>query len=141
MFEIIIVQAYIRTKNWYEWKYTYSVKAMSHAGNVQVKDIMTKRPKRKENQLGILRILTGKKHPKIKLQHLRKIWIWTFGSLVHQINFFSKTGTNFPNVFTGKTPLFVIDSFGSRHTICLNIGFWQSSFELKWCVFNLSGFN
>ena len=46
---------------------------MSHAGNVQVKDIMTKRPNRKENQLGILRILTGKKHPKIKLQHLRKI--------------------------------------------------------------------
>ena len=35
-----------------------------------------------------LRILTGKKHPKIKLQHLRKIRIWTFGSLVHQINSF-----------------------------------------------------
>ena len=35
-----------------------------------------------------LRILTGKKHPKIKLQCLRKIRIWTFGSLVHQINSF-----------------------------------------------------
>ena len=46
---------------------------MSHAGNVQVKDIMTKRPKRKENQLGILRILTEEKHPKIKLQRLQKI--------------------------------------------------------------------
>ena len=45
-----------------------------------------------------LRILTGKKHPKIKFQRLRKIRIWTFGSLVHQINFLrgSKSGTNFP---------------------------------------------
>ena len=33
-----------------------------------------------------LRILTGKKHPKIKLQRLRKIRLLTFGSLVHQIN-------------------------------------------------------
>ena len=31
----------------------------------------------------VSRILTGKKHPQIKLQHLRKVWIWTFGSLVH----------------------------------------------------------
>ena len=47
---------------------------------------------------------TGEKHPKIKLQPLRKIRIWTFGSLVHQINSLvhqinflrgSKTGTNF----------------------------------------------
>ena len=35
-----------------------------------------------------LRILTGKKRPKIKLQHLRKIRIWTFLSLVHGINSF-----------------------------------------------------
>ena len=35
-----------------------------------------------------LRILTGKKHPKIKLQRLQKIRILTFGSLVHQINTF-----------------------------------------------------
>ena len=33
-----------------------------------------------------LSILTGKKDLKIKLQRLRKIRIWTFGSLVHQIN-------------------------------------------------------
>ena len=33
-----------------------------------------------------LRILTGKNHPKIKLQLLRKIRILAFGSLVHQIN-------------------------------------------------------
>ena len=35
-----------------------------------------------------LRILTGKKHPKIKLQLLPKIQIWTFGLLIHQINSF-----------------------------------------------------
>ena len=35
-----------------------------------------------------LRILIGKKHPKIKLQCLRKIPILTFGSLVHQITSF-----------------------------------------------------
>ena len=35
-----------------------------------------------------LRILTGKKHPKIKFRRLRKIRIRTFGSLVHQINSF-----------------------------------------------------
>ena len=35
-----------------------------------------------------LRILTGKKHPKMKLQYLRKIRIWTFESLVQQINSF-----------------------------------------------------
>ena len=37
-----------------------------------------------------LRILTGKKHPKIKLQRLQKIRICTFGSLVHQINSFQE---------------------------------------------------
>ena len=35
-----------------------------------------------------LRILTRKRDPKIKLQRLRKIRIWTFGSLIHQINSF-----------------------------------------------------
>ena len=40
------------------------------------------------NQLAILRILTGKKHPKIKLQRLRETRIWTLGSLVHQVNSF-----------------------------------------------------
>ena len=81
-----------------------------------------------------LRILTGKKHPKIKLQRLQKIRMWTFGSLVHQINSFSevlKPEQIFQKnkVVTGKTPLFVIGPFCSRHSICLNIGFWQSSFE------------
>ena len=38
----------------------------------------------------ILRIFTGKKHPKIKLQRLRKIRILTFGSLVRQSNSFQQ---------------------------------------------------
>ena len=38
--------------------------------------------------LDLLRILTGKKHPKIKLQRLLKIRIWTFESLVYQTNTF-----------------------------------------------------
>ena len=33
-----------------------------------------------------LRILTEKNYPQIKFQRLRKIGIWTFGSLVHQSN-------------------------------------------------------
>ena len=40
--------------------------------------------------LSSLRILTGKKHLKIKLQCLRKIGIWTFGSLEHKINLFKR---------------------------------------------------
>ena len=44
-------------------------------------------------------------------------------------------------VVTGKTPLFVIGPFCSLYSICLNIGFWQNSFEWKWCVFSLTGFN
>ena len=31
-------------------------------------------------------ILSGKKHPQIKLQRFPKQWIWTFGWLVYQIN-------------------------------------------------------
>ena len=35
---------------------------------------------------GELRILTRKKDPKIRLQLLRRIQLWTFVSLEHQIN-------------------------------------------------------
>ena len=93
-----------------------------------------------------LRILTGKKHPKIKLQRLGKKRIWTFGSLVHQINFFEEV-LKLEKIFkknkvvAGKTPFFAMGPFCSRHSICLNIGFWQSSFEWKWCASNLSRFN
>ena len=31
---------------------------------------------------------------------------------------------------TGKTPFFVIGPFCTPHAICLNIGFWQSSFAV-----------
>ena len=34
----------------------------------------------------VLRILSGEKHSQIKLLRLRKVGIWTFRSLVHQIN-------------------------------------------------------
>ena len=37
-----------------------------------------------------LRLLTGKKHPKLKLQHSQKIQRQTFWSLVHQINSFKE---------------------------------------------------
>ena len=33
-----------------------------------------------------LRILTGKNHHQIKLQHSQKVGIWAFGPLVHQFN-------------------------------------------------------
>ena len=76
----------------------------------------------------ILRILTGKKHPEIKLQRLQKRRIWTFGLLVHKINSIKevlklKQIFQQNKVVTGKTPLFVIGPFCSRHSICLKIGF------------------
>ena len=93
-----------------------------------------------------VRILTRKMHPKIKLQRSRKIRIWTFGSLVHQIKSFQEVPKREQifqknKVVKGKTSLFVIGPFCSRHYICLNIDFWQSSFEWTWCAFSLSGFN
>ena len=36
--------------------------------------------------MSLLRILTGKKHPPIKLQRFRKVLISTSGWLVHQIS-------------------------------------------------------
>ena len=44
-------------------------------------------------------------------------------------------------VVTSKSPFFVIGPFLTPHSICLNIGFWQSSFAWKCCVVNLSTFN
>ena len=75
-----------------------------------------------------LKILTGKKHPKIKLQLLTKntnIDIWVVGTSNYLFLNGSKTRTNFPN--------FVIGPFCSRHSNCLNVSFR--------CVVNLSGFN
>ena len=87
----------------------------------------------------------NKKHYQIKLQHFRKVWIETFGWLVHEINSLYKIlklKQNFrKEKVTSKTPLFVIGSFCAPHSICLNIGFSQSSFVWKCCVFNLSTFS
>ena len=44
-------------------------------------------------------------------------------------------------VVSGITPFFVIGPFCTSHSICLTIGFWQSSFVRKYCVFNRSTFN
>ena len=86
------------------------------------------------------------KHSTVKLQCFRKVWLWTFGWLVHQINSIyevPKLKQNFRKrkVVTGKTLFFVIGQFCSPHSICLNIGFWQSSFVRKCYVVNLSTFN
>ena len=76
----------------------------------------------------ILRKLTVKKHPKIKLKRLRKTRIWTFVLLVHQTNTFQEV-LKLEKIFqknkvvTGKTLLFMIGPFCCRHSICLNIGF------------------
>ena len=34
----------------------------------------------------------------------------------------------------------MIGPFCTPHFVCLNIGFWQGSIVLKWCIFNLSTF-
>ena len=70
----------------------------------------------------------GKKHPKIKLQRLQKIRIWTLGSLVHQINSFLKV-LKLKQIFqknkvvTSRTPLFVIGLLCSRYSVCLKTAF------------------
>ena len=70
--------------------------------------------------------------------------IWVVGTSNQLFLIGSKTGTNFRKknkVVTDKTPFFVIGPLCSRHSICLNIGLWHSSFEWKRCVINLNGFN
>ena len=70
---------------------------------------------------------------KIKLQRFRKLWIWTFGRLVHQINSLYevlKLKQNFRKnkVVAGKTSFFLIGPFCAPDSIFFNIGFWHSSF-------------
>ena len=72
-----------------------------------------------------LNILTGKKHRHIKLQRLRKVQIWAFGSLLLQISSFKevlklKQNLQKDKVVTGKPPFFVIGPFFTYHSICLN---------------------
>ena len=54
--EVRTVQDYIHTKDYYEQVHIYSVIAKSQAGNTSQIYNNTKRPKSKENQLGILEI-------------------------------------------------------------------------------------
>ena len=75
-----------------------------------------------------LRILTEKKHGQIKLQHLKKVRIWTFGWLVHQINSIyeilkPKQNLKKNKVVTGKTSFLVTGLLCTPHSICLNMGF------------------
>ena len=65
-----------------EFKYWYN----NHTNSFRNQDYENKTELSKH--IWQLRILKGKKHPKIELQRLQKIRIWTFKSLVHQINFF-----------------------------------------------------
>ena len=75
--------------------------------------------------ISILRIITGKKHPKIKVQRFRKVRIWTFRWLLHQITSLYevlklKQNSQKNNVVTFKTLFFVI---GSSCIPYPNIGF------------------
>ena len=45
------------------------------------------------------------------------------------------------NVVTGKSAFFVIGSFCTPHSICLNVSFWQVKLVSKCCVFNSSTLN
>ena len=68
-----------------------------------------------------------------KTPALKKVWIWTFGSLVHQIKSLEKVlklkqNSQKNKLVTGKTLFFVIGAFCSHYSICLNIGFWYNSF-------------
>ena len=75
-------------------------------------------------------------HPQIKLQRLRRLWIWTFGFLVHQINsakelLWQKQNFQKMKQLLAKTPFFVIDPFCTpfcTHSTSLNIGFWVDLF-------------
>ena len=63
-----------------------------------------------------VRILTWKKRPQIKLQRFRKVWICTFGWLVHRINSLYevlKLEQSFlkNKVVHGKSPFFVYVHF------------------------------
>ena len=98
-----------------------------------------------------LRILTVKKLRQIKLQRVQKVGLWVFGSLVHQILYMNKKSVqevlklkqSFQKnkVVADKTLFFVIGPYCTHHSICLNIGFWCSSFVWQWCAFNFSAFS
>ena len=79
-----------------------------------------------------LRILTGEKHPQIKLQPYE---MFEYGHLGHWyikptlFKRFFNWNKNFykNNVVIGKVPCFVIGPFCTHHSICLNIAFWYGN--------------
>ena len=72
-----------------------------------------------------LRMLSAKKHAKIKLQRLRKMRIWIFGSLVHQSN-------SFWEVLKLANLQLCVRSI-SHHSVSLSIGFWQQFWMEAMC--------
>ena len=80
-----------------------------------------------------LRILTGKKQrsnafEKYECGHLCG---WHMKSTLHKKFLKLKQNFQLNKVVTGKNPFFVIGPFYTPHFICLNIGFWKSSFVWK----------
>ena len=79
-------------------------------------------------------------------QHLQKVGIWAFESLVHQINSLEgvlKLKQNFQKnkLVTGKTSFFVIGLFCVHHSNCLNKWFLICQFCMDMMLFNLNAFN
>ena len=75
-----------------------------------------------------LKILTGKKHLQIKLQRLQKVWIWAFGSLLHQIKSLYKAlklkqSFRKNKVVTGKTSFFEMVHFVLTSLFVLTLAF------------------
>ena len=93
-----------------------------------------------------LRIPARKKKPQIKLQHIRKVWIWTFGSFLQQLNslyevLVMKQNCQKNKVVTHKNPFFVIVHFILPIIFVLALAFYSAVFIGKCCLFNLSSFN
>ena len=89
----------------------------------------------------LLRVLTGKKHPQMKLQRLPKVWIWTEAKFpkinVPKVWIWTETKFSKNKVVAGKTPFFVTGPFYTSHSICLNTGFWYGSFVSKYFALSL----
>ena len=67
-------------------------------------------------------MLARKKHPQIKLQRLEKVCAETFQLLILKQK---------RKVVTGKIPSFVIVSFCTPHSICLNIWLLAGQFYIE----------
>ena len=74
----------------------------------------------------VLRILTGKEHPQKNSSAYGKydMDIWVVGTLNQLLKEVLKLKQNFQKnkVVTGRASFFVIGSFCTHHSICLNIG-------------------